>query len=173
MGSFFAGLAMVATMVLGSSHYVGTRETMQVRGVERAAFVLFDMRDKNAVAIHHEASANLDEPLFLNHLQVITSSATSGLLSIDTIYVGDRSVCSVEDIAVGPDRNVLRAIASATESPCSGAVLHGGPLGSELVLVAPGEITVRFGDSGVVGEELVIGILSYPGSRVAVDGIDF
>lgn len=176
------GLMLAGLEALASSHHSGDLETTRPKVIERQAYVHYYMSELGLLQdgyIYPLLRVRMpdglrDEPILVNHLQAsrMRLDGEYPRLIVEAIRVFGSVVCEEERIEVGPDGDVLAAIDAATNTPCSGAVQAGGPLGSERVLGGQGSIHIKFVQDNPRPYALQIGILSYPGSTVEVQGVE-
>lgn len=169
------GLGLLGGTVWGS-HVGGVTSPGDPRMAERLIVDVVRMEGHNTLIVQLEPAGS-DKPLVVNQIQLVgpfgIDNLLTGLNEIDAVRLGANVACKDANILVGPDWNVLRALASASESPCSGAVLRGGPLGSEFVLQARGRLYLSFANTGRSFEYVQVGVLTHPGARLTMYGAAF
>lgn len=164
-------LVLTTTETLGTAHNRGSPVTLRPKALERFAFFTYTLDEMVGIEISLPSTATA-EPLAVNHLQLYGPSFGEGrrISSVSELVTGGMALCSSAEIEVRADGDVLRSIEEASDSLCAGAVEEGGPIGSDLVLLGWGRIMVRFNALGSGNDRIGVGVVSYPGSTVTVQG---
>lgn len=164
-----ANLAFAAA-VWAVSHVVGEPVLGRPRVVERQVYLKAELEGADRFEVRDNNPSQLRSPIILNHIQVIHNDEGSPLTAIIGLELDITLPCYPVSIPIGTDGDVLRAI-EASDTGCAGSVDRGGPLGSDLNLAAPRYIIVYFNAAGANRDYVLVGVLSYPGSEIALRAI--
>lgn len=172
VGVLLGSMVLASIHVLGTGHTLGPTFQLRPRQLERQIFTSLPMDGIRGVEVRYEGG-NIFDAIAVNHLQVVHGFGEDlpRLNSVQQIILEFVLVCQNQAVTIATDGDILRSLEEASDSPCSGIVSRGGPLGSEFSVLSRGRVSIRFTRDGGSGDHVMVGALSYPGALVQVQGL--
>lgn len=165
------GVALLAARDVFAIGPVGPERTMSALAIERVAYAYLHLDGIEGVRVL--LTGGYTVPLMINHFQVINTYQPRGVSAVKAVWYQASTLCHDQEIPIGADGDVLKALENSGDSPCAGTVDAGGPLGSQHVLVGPASLSIEFTSPGINGDQAMVGALSPPGRSLIVQGFDW